>query len=78
MKGKWIFRHHAPMGDRQTHKNLFFGVTNIKHPDVTLFLKEDGDWPSNQKDEFASSHARRQMSLRSFKRYLRKQKYLVM
>lgn len=47
MKGKWIFRHHAPMGDRQTHKNLFFGVTNIKHPDGTLFLKEDGDWPSN-------------------------------
>lgn len=72
MKGKWIFRHHAPMGDRQTYKDLFFGVTNITHPEGHLFLVEDGTWSSKWSDQFASSHDRGPMSLRAFKKYLRK------
>ena len=72
MKGKWIFRHHAPMGDRQTDKELFFGVTNIQHPNGSLFLVEDGNWSLDWQKQAASSHDRRSMCLRAFKKYLRK------
>lgn len=60
------------MGDRQTYKDLFFGVTNITHPEGHLFLVEDGTWSSKWSDQFASSHDRGPMSLRAFKKYLRK------
>ena len=67
MKGKWIFRHHAPMGDRQTYKDLFFGVTNITHPEGHLFLVEDGTWSSKWSDQFASSHDLGPMYLRALR-----------
>lgn len=72
MKGKWIFRHHAPVGDRRTDKEMFFGVTNIRHPKGTLFVIEDGSWSSEWDNQYASSHDNVPMSLRAFKKYLRK------
>lgn len=72
MKGKWIFRHQASRDFRCTDREMFFGITNIKHPDGTLFLKENGSWSSNWKDGFAFSHDRGSMCLRAFKKYLRK------
>ena len=72
MKGKWIFIHHAPLGDRCTDRELFFGVTNIRHPEGPLFVIEDGSWSSDWSKQYASSHDRGQMSLRGFKKYLRK------
>lgn len=72
MKGKWIFRHHASHGYRRTDKEMFFGVTNIAHPEGSLFLIDDGTWSSDWKKGFASSHDRGPSSLRAFKKYLRK------
>lgn len=74
MKGKWIFRHHASHGFRSTASDMFFGITNIRHPKGPLFLLEDGTWSTDWSNDFASSHDRDfcPISLRGFKKYLRK------
>lgn len=71
MKGKWIFRHHAPVGCRSTKRDLFFAITNIQHPDGYLF-ESDGKWILDINGVAASSHLRGPKSLRAFKKYLRK------
>lgn len=74
MKGKWIFRHHSSHGSRCTSSEMFFGITNINHPSGPLFVVDNGTWSSDWSESFASSHDRdfAPISLRGFKKYLRK------